>query len=89
MRTTLGRDMHAIEDKLNEIFNSLCIWFVEDKLSIHFGDNKTKSFIFGSKRRLKEPQVKYLECIFDCNTSGEAMSVKVLNKVNSRLRVSL
>ena len=31
-------------------------------------------------------EVIYLVCIFDCNTSGEDMAVKVLNKVNSRLR---
>ena len=31
-------------------------------------------------------EVKYLGCISDCNTSGEAIAVKVLNKVNSRLR---
>ena len=94
--------MHAIEDTLNTIFNSLCEWFVENKLSIHFGEDKTKSIIFDSKRRLKDrhtldirrgeieikqhKEVKYLGCIFDCNTSGEAMAVKVLNKVNSRLR---
>ena len=75
---------------------------MENKLSIHFGEDKTKSIIFGSKRRLKDihkldirrgeieikqhKEVKYLGCIFECNTSGEAMAVKVLNKVNSRLR---
>ena len=97
-----GRDVHEIEDTLNNFFNSLCDWFVESKLSIHFGEDKTKSIIFGSERRLKDKhkldiwrgeieiklhkEVKYLGCIFDCNTSGEAMAVKVLNKVNSRLR---
>ena len=48
------RDMHAIEDTLNKNFNSLCDWFVENKLSIHFGEDKTKSIIFGSKGRLKD-----------------------------------
>ena len=97
-----GWDIYAIEDTLNIFSNSLCNWFVENKLSIHFGEDKTKSIIFGSKRRLKDrhtldirrgeieikqhKEVKYLVCIFDCNTSGEAMAVKILNKVNSRLR---
>ena len=49
-----GRDMHAIEDILNKNFNSLCDWFVENKLRIHFGEDKTKSIIFGSKRRLRD-----------------------------------
>ena len=49
-----GRDIYAIEDTLNKNFNSLCDLFVENKLSIHFGEDKTKSIIFGSKRRLKE-----------------------------------
>ena len=30
-----GRDMHTIEDTLNKNFNSLCDWFIENKLSIH------------------------------------------------------
>ena len=94
-----GRDMHAVEDTLNTNVNSLC-WFVENILNIHFDEDKTKSIIFG--RRLNDThkldirrgeieikqhkEVKYLGCFFDCNTSGEAMAVKVLNKVNSRLR---
>ena len=97
-----GRDVSSIEDTLNKNFNSLCDWFVENRLSIHFGEDKTKSILFGTKRRLKDThklfirrgeteikqhnEVKYLGCIFDCNTSGEAMAVKVLNKVNSRLK---
>ena len=97
-----GKDINAIEDTLNRNFNTLCDWFIDNRLSIHFGEDKTKSIIFGSKRRLKDThtlairrgdieikqhkEVKYLGCIFDCNTSSEAMALKVLNKVNSRLR---
>ena len=43
-----------IGKELNENFNSLCDWFVENKLSIHFGEDKTKSILFGTKRRLKD-----------------------------------
>ena len=43
----------TIESNLNKNFNSLCDWFVENKLSIHFGDDKTKSIVFGANRRLK------------------------------------
>ena len=39
--------------QLNNDFNSLCDWFIDNKLSIHFGEDKTKSIIFGSKMKLK------------------------------------
>ena len=39
------KDFDNIEDKLNENFNSVCDWFVDNKLSIHFGEDKTKSIL--------------------------------------------
>ena len=97
-----GKDIKVIEKTLNENFNSLCNWFVENKLSIHFGEDKTKSILFGTKRRLKEDakleifrkeikikqhsEIKYLGCLFDSNLSGRGMAIKVLDKINSRLR---
>ena len=30
-------------------FPSLCDWFLDDKLSIHFGQDNTKSILFGTK----------------------------------------
>ena len=87
---------------MNRNFNSLCDWFVENKLSIHFGDDKTKSIVFGSKRRLKkldnldirrgdtkisqQKKVTYLGCILDDDISGESMASRVMNKISSRLR---
>ena len=41
-----GKDLNTIEHQLNKDFNNLCDWFVDNKLSIHFGDDKTKSIIF-------------------------------------------
>ena len=86
---------------MNRNFNSLCDWFVENKLSIHFGDDKTKSIVFGSKRRLKkldildirrgdikitqQNKVTYLGCILDDDISGESMASKAMNKISSRL----
>ena len=97
-----GKDIKVIEKTLNENFNSLCNWFVENKLSIHFGEDKTKSILFGSKMRLKKDakleifrneikikqhsEIKYLGCLFDSNLSGRGMALKVLDKINSRLR---
>ena len=35
-----------IENVLNKEFSSLCQWFIDNKLSIHFGEDKTKSILF-------------------------------------------
>ena len=48
-----GKKTKIIEENLNNNFNSLCNWLVENKLSIHFGKEKTKSILFGTKWRLK------------------------------------
>ena len=72
--------MH-IEKQLNEDFENLCNWFVENKLSIHFGEDKTKAILFASKRRAKNirqlnikhkdinikqhSEVAYLGCVLD------------------------
>ena len=48
-----GEDIAAIEENLNRNFNSLCDWFVENKLSLHFREDKTNRIIFGTKEKLK------------------------------------
>ena len=40
-----------IEKQLNINFNSLCDWFVDNKLSIHFEEDKTKSILFGRENK--------------------------------------
>ena len=35
------KDINEIEKQLNKDFQSICDWFVDNKLSIHFGDDKT------------------------------------------------
>ena len=80
------KSFENIENNLNKNFNSLCEWFVDNKLSIHFGEDKTKSILFGTKRRLKglrelnirykdieikqNYQVKYLGCLLENSLSG-------------------
>ena len=39
---------------MNKYFSNLCEWFLDNKLSIHFGEDKTKSILFGSKHKLKK-----------------------------------
>ena len=73
-------------------------WFVDNKLSIHFGEDKTKSIVFGTNRKIKNireldirrgdikikqhPQVAYLGCTLDRTLSGDAMASKALGKIN-------
>ena len=40
------KDINVIEKQLNENFSNICDWFVDNKLSIHFGEDKTKSILF-------------------------------------------
>ena len=41
-----------IEKQLIRDFSSACDWFVDNKLSMHFGQEKTKSLLFGTKHNL-------------------------------------
>ena len=92
----------VIKEQLNKNFQSLCDWFLDNKLSVHFGEDKTKSILFGSKRKIKNAssldieynnikikqyrKVTYLGCILDDTLSGESMANHVINKANSRLK---
>ena len=48
-----GKDIKTIEDQLNKDFNSFCEWFIDNKISIHFGKEKNKSILLGTTKRLK------------------------------------
>ena len=57
------RDVKAIDTKLNKIFSSACDWFVDNKLSIHFGEDKTKCILFRTfiyLKLTKKHTIKYL-----------------------------
>ena len=86
-------DVKKIEDILNKEFSSLCQWFIDNKPSIHFEEDKTKFILFIKTRLLKEintffvghsikqhETVEYLGCQLDFKLSGEAMASKVLKK---------
>ena len=47
------KDINEIEKQLNVDFSNICDWFVDNKLSIHFGEDKTKSILFASKFKKK------------------------------------
>ena len=83
-------------------FSNICDWFVDDKLSIHFGEDKTKSILSNSNRNLKlvdeldtrykeikikqHKHVNYLGYVLDKTMSGETMALVVIEKINSRLK---
>ena len=96
------KSVKLIEQRLTQDFSNLCDWFVDNKLSIHFGEDKTKSILFGSKHKIKSAEklcvkyhdieikqhsnVSYLGCILNESLSGDPMALNVINKINSRLR---
>ena len=45
----MGKNIQKIEEQLNSDFTSLSEWFIDNKLSVHFGEEKTKSILFGTK----------------------------------------
>ena len=47
------KNVTEIKKQLTKDFSNICDWFVDNKLSIHFGEDKTKSILFSSKRNLK------------------------------------
>ena len=85
--------------KLTKDFSKICDRFVDNKLSIHFGEDKTKSIIFSSKSNLKlgeeldirykkikikqHKYVNYLRYVLDEKMSGETMAL--IEKINSSL----
>ena len=95
------KNVTEIEKQLLRDFSSLCDWFVDNKLSVHFGQDKTKSILFGTKHKLRNAKalnivyngteikqyakVKYLKCILDESLSGESVALNVIDKANSRL----
>ena len=91
-----------IEKTLTQNFKNICEWFVDNKLSIHFGEDKTKCILFCPKSKLSKAnklnieyegktikqysKVTYLGCILDETLSGESMALQVISKINKRLK---
>ena len=71
----------------------MCDWLVDNKLCVHFGQDKTKSILFVTKHNLRNAKalnivyngteikqyekVKYLGCILDQRLSGESVTLKI------------
>ena len=96
------KDINIIEQQLNRNFSNICDWFVDNKLSIHFGEDKTKSILFAPLNKCKKlrklnisygslkikqySEVTYLGCILDESLSGESMALNVVSKINTCLK---
>ena len=96
-------EISKIEQNLNKNFLNILDWLVENKLSIHFGEYKTKCILFGTKQKLNKTgslditysviQIKqyhtvtYLGCALHENLSGKIMTLKVIWKTNCTLRL--
>ena len=97
------KDIVQIEKLFNkDFFENFCDWFVDYILSIYFGEDKTKSTLFASKRRatnIHQPKIKYkninmkqhlevtyLGCMLEETMSEEPMALKVIIKLNDKLK---
>ena len=99
------KDINEIQKKLNEDFENICGWFeniCDNELSIHSGDDKTKSILFATKLKIKSvrklnirhgdiqikgnSKVKYLGCMLDETMAGETIALSVINKISNKLK---
>ena len=90
------KDITETEKQLNEDFESIYDWFVNNKLSIYFGNDKTKSMLLVNKFKIKKirklnmkdgdiqikqySKVKYLGYMLDDKMFVETMALSVTNK---------
>ena len=52
-------DVKKFKNVLNKEFLSLCQWFIDNKMSIHFGDEKTRSTLPSKTSGLREINVSF------------------------------
>ena len=56
------KDLDRINNELTKNFCNACDWFVDNKLRIHFGENKTKTILLSTKnkeRKIGALEIKY------------------------------
>ena len=88
------KNVTKAENYLLTGFSSFCDWFINNKLSTNFSQDKAKLILFGTKHKLRNAKdlniiysgteikhyakVKYLGCILDRSIPGESMVLKVI-----------
>ena len=96
------KDINEIEKQPKKNFEFISDWFVNNKLSIHFGKDKAKSILLATKFKIKKvrklnikygdiqikqhSKVKYLGCMLDETMSRKTMALSVINKINNKLK---
>ena len=60
--STLGPFLLLIYVNDMPISVNICNWLVDNKQSFHFGEDKTKSILFASKRKIKKLQKLGIIC---------------------------
>ena len=77
------KNIENVNEKLDEDFNSLGDWFLDNKLSIYFGDDKTKTILFSPSKNEapliveRNNFVEFLGCFLDNTLSGKDKAEKV------------
>ena len=89
--------VYEIKQQLKD-FESICDWLVNNRLSIYFSEDKTKSIIFAGRQRSKNDirynhinikqilQATYPGRMLDKTMPGEPMALKVMKKINGKLK---
>ena len=92
-------DIPKIENVLKKEFSCFCEWFNNNKLPIHFRENKTKAILFMRNKTEAKLNisfqdhfikqyfcVEYLGCLLDNNLCGESMARRALKKITRNLK---
>ena len=91
------KEVDKIKNQLTKDFENVRDWFLGEKIRMRFGKEETKLILFSSKGKAKNvlqlnftykhiniKQYSYLGCVLDKKISGEAMTLKVLKKINRK-----
>ena len=83
------QNVKFIDRNLNDDFNNICEWLIDNKLSTHFGEDKTKSILFkrGNKsnlslnitksKRYKTARSDQILTLLDENMSGKVWKKEI------------
>ena len=61
-----GKEVIKIEKQSNN-FTKICEWFADNRLSFHFDEDKTKSILFVSERKIKKVQKTSIKKMYKSN----------------------
>ena len=90
------RNIKTLEEHLNRCFSTMVDCVADNRLSVHFGEDETKSILFSPKHRSKSigqidisdkdvkikqySKVTYLGCVLDECQTGESMACRFAQK---------